>query len=49
MTLAVTFITQLLILQNLEEIEHGFAILHYLIVSLNVGNERRNNRNLINP
>jgi hypothetical protein len=49
MTLAVTFIIQLLKLQNLEDMEHGFAILLYKIVSLNVGNKRRNNRNLINP
>jgi len=49
MTLAVTFITQLHKLQNFEEMEHGFVILLCTIVSLNVGNGRRNNRNLINP
>jgi len=49
MTLAVTFLIQLDKLQNFEEMEHGFAIPLYMIVSMNVGNERRNNRNLINP
>jgi len=49
MTIEVKCIIQLLKLQNLEEMEHGFAILLYVIVSLNVGSERRNNMNLINP